>query len=286
MITYRKTSANDLNTIAEFSLMLYSSDNTIESLHSEIEKNMQSCKWVTFLAFDENKPVGMCEISLRNDYVEGTNGGAVGYVEGFFVLFEYRGQHIAKTLVSLGEGWAREQGCSEFASDCELENIDSLRFHLNIGFEEAGRNIHFVKHIARNNQQSNGFWQAVDTLIAQSEIVIDRPKETKHPRFDFIYPLDYGYLKGTTSPDGGGIDLWRGSLSNAVCDALICTVDLLKKDSEIKMLIGCSEEEKDTIMRFHNDSEYMKGTIIRRESEIKKIMDTLRRMETKIDALG
>lgn len=113
----------------------------------------------------------------------------------------------------------------------------------------------------------DGFWSAIDTLIAQSEIVIDRPKETKHPRFEFIYPLDYGYLKDTTSPDGGGIDVWRGSLPITECDAVICTIDLLKKDSEIKILISCTEDEKAVIMRFHNDSEYMKSTMIRRESE-------------------
>ncbi|MEA4890374.1 MAG: inorganic pyrophosphatase [Clostridiaceae bacterium] len=116
-------------------------------------------------------------------------------------------------------------------------------------------------------QNSDGFWQAVDALIAQSEIVIDRPKGTKHPRFDFIYPLDYGYLEGTASPDGGGIDVWRGSLSGKVCDAIICTVDLLKKDSEIKIMIDCTEAEKAVAMHFHNDSEYMKGVMIRREKK-------------------
>ena len=34
---------------------------------------------------------------------------------------------------------AGEMGCTEFASDCELDNTDSLRFHLHAGFEEAGR---------------------------------------------------------------------------------------------------------------------------------------------------
>jgi len=115
----------------------------------------------------------------------------------------------------------------------------------------------------------DGFWQAVDALIALSKIVIDRPKGTKHPRFDFIYPLDYGYLEGTTSPDGGGIDVWRGSLSGNVCDAIICTVDLSKKDSEIKIMIDCTEAEKAAAMCFHNGSEYMKGVMIRRENKIR-----------------
>lgn len=88
------------------------------------------------------------------------------------------------------------------------------------------------KWLEKNVQYKDSFWSAVDMLITQSEIVIDRPNGTKHPRFDFIYPLDYGYLKDTTSPDGGGIDVWRGSLSQPMCDAAICTIDLLKKDSE------------------------------------------------------
>lgn len=115
-----------------------------------------------------------------------------------------------------------------------------------------------------SNNYSSGFWLAIDTLIGRSEVVIDRPKGTKHPRFDFIFPLDYGYLKDTSSMDGGGIDVWRGHLSDPMCDAVICTVDLLKKDSEIKLLIGCTEEEKSVVMRFHNDCVYMKGTMIRR----------------------
>jgi ribosomal-protein-alanine N-acetyltransferase len=61
-----------------------------------------------------------------------------------------------------------------------------------------------------NEVYVKSFWSAVDSLIAQSEIVIDRLMGTKHPRHDFMYPLDYGYLKDTTSPDGGGIDVCAG----------------------------------------------------------------------------
>ncbi len=45
---------------------------------------------------------------------------------------------------------------------------------------------------------------------------------------------------------------------------IICTVDLLKRDSEIKILIGCNEKEIDYIYNFHNESQYMKGILIRR----------------------
>ncbi|MDR1000918.1 MAG: GNAT family N-acetyltransferase [Clostridiales bacterium] len=102
---------------------------------------------MVFLAFDGDMPIGSCEVSLRNDYVEGTEGGTVGYIEGVFVLPDYRGQHIAKELLALGENWSKENGCAEFASDCVLDKTDSLCFHLKVGFEEASRNIHFVKKL-------------------------------------------------------------------------------------------------------------------------------------------
>jgi len=113
---------------------------------------------------------------------------------------------------------------------------------------------------------NEAFWAALDKLIAASEIIIDRPRHSAHPRYpDMIYPVDYGYLAGSASMDGEGIDLWRGTAEHQRLTALICTVDLLKRDSEIKLLIGCTEAEIQTVLAFHNDSEFMKGLLIRRE---------------------
>lgn len=108
------------------------------------------------------------------------------------------------------------------------------------------------------------FWNALDELVKNSEIIIDRPKGTAHPKFpDFIYKVDYGYLKETTAMDGGGIDVWVGTGEKKI-DAIVVTVDLMKKDSEIKILIGCTDEEKQIIYQTHNETEYMKGILIRR----------------------
>ena len=110
------------------------------------------------------------------------------------------------------------------------------------------------------------FWAAWDKLIGDSKICIDRPKGTAHPKFpDCIYPVAYGYLDYTASMDGNGIDLWLGTDPSQQLDALICTVDLLKRDSEVKLLIGCTDLEKELILNFHNDSEFMKGILIKRK---------------------
>lgn len=108
------------------------------------------------------------------------------------------------------------------------------------------------------------FWKALDELVSGSEIVVDRPKGSAHPRFpDFVYPLDYGYIKDTSSMDKDRIDVWVGSGEKKI-DAVMCVVDLMKKDSEIKILIGCTEEEKAVIYQTHNETQYMKGILIRR----------------------
>ena len=114
------------------------------------------------------------------------------------------------------------------------------------------------------NDCREDFWNALDELVNDSEIIIDRPKGTVHPKYpNFIYKVDYGYLKETSSMDGGGIDVWVGSGEKQI-DAIICIVDLIKKDSEIKILIGCTEEEKDIVYKTHNETPFMKGILIRR----------------------
>ena len=112
------------------------------------------------------------------------------------------------------------------------------------------------------------FWTAMEALIAGSEIVIDRPKGSRHPRFkDIIYPLDYGYLSNTTSPDGEGIDVWLGSGEDRTLRAALLSVDLDKRDSEIKLLLGLTDAETAAIYAFYNDYPGMKALLIRREEK-------------------
>jgi inorganic pyrophosphatase len=110
------------------------------------------------------------------------------------------------------------------------------------------------------------FWEYIDTMKRENEIIIDRPKGTRHPKYnDMVYDVDYGYIKNTKSMDDGGIDIFVGTENNKNIDALICIIDLLKKDSEIKILMGCTEDEKIKIYKFLNDSEFMKAIMVRRK---------------------
>ena len=110
------------------------------------------------------------------------------------------------------------------------------------------------------------FWTALDQLIEKSKIVIDRPKDSPHPRYpDMIYPADYGYLENTRSMDGSGIDLYRGEAGAGRLDAILVTVDLKKRDSEIKLLLGLSAQERERVFAFHNDSGLRAGMMVERD---------------------
>ena len=119
--------------------------------------------------------------------------------------------------------------------------------------------------LKESRMQTALFWTTLDRLVSESQIVIDRPKGSHHPRFpSIVYPVDYGYLSNTASMDGGGIDVWSGSAFARSVNAVICTVDLRKRDSEIKILLSCTPEETVLICDFYNKGE-MKGLLIKRE---------------------
>ncbi|MBN2470694.1 MAG: inorganic pyrophosphatase [Anaerolineae bacterium] len=111
-----------------------------------------------------------------------------------------------------------------------------------------------------------GFWMALETLVAECPIVIDRPAGSAHPRYPaYIYPLDYGYLQNTTAADGGGIDVWVGARGGRQVVGVVCTVDAYKRDAEIKLLLGCTRAEAEIVCGVHN-REAQKGLLIWRDA--------------------
>lgn len=135
----------DIPAVAALAAQLFGS--TAEELAEDFGKLIDSDGCAVFLLTAEDRPVGFAQCQLRRDYVEGTYSSPVGYLEGIYILPEVRGQGCAKELLARCEQWAREQGCTEFASDCELDNDGSLAFHLKMGFAEANRIICFTKKL-------------------------------------------------------------------------------------------------------------------------------------------
>ncbi|MEK4385889.1 aminoglycoside 6'-N-acetyltransferase [Solibacillus sp. FSL W7-1464] len=134
------------STAAHLALLLWPG-NDLHDFVQNIEDVIKNPNSTVFLAFDDEQPIGFAQCQLRFDYVEGTHSSPVGYLEGLYVEEVYRRQHFAQHLVQVCEQWAKTKGCTEFASDCELSNQDSLNVHLKLGFTEANRIICFTKKL-------------------------------------------------------------------------------------------------------------------------------------------
>ena len=81
--------------------------------------------------------VGFAELSLR-PYAEDCRTSPVAFLEGWYVVPNARRRGVGRALVAAAEEWGRAQGCREFASDTQYDNITSAAAHQALGFDDAG----------------------------------------------------------------------------------------------------------------------------------------------------
>jgi len=132
----RKATLEDVPQLVSLAIQMWKS-HTVEDLTKIFCEHIRKGKNFIFLAISEEHIVGFAQCGLRFDYVEGSISS----------LEEYKKRGYAKELLGECQNWAKDQGCLEFASDCELDNEDSLKFHLKMGFAEANRIICFTKRL-------------------------------------------------------------------------------------------------------------------------------------------
>ena len=142
----KQAKPGDAMTLAGLATKLWKG-HSIPEMANMFENLISDDNAVCFLQYVDGKAIGFVQCQLRHEYVEGTDSSPVGYLEGIFVEDAYRKHGYAKALLKECEAWAKEKHCREFASDCELENDDSLRFHTAMEFEVANRIICFRKDI-------------------------------------------------------------------------------------------------------------------------------------------
>ena len=138
----RKAGKQDLKILANLAALLWDGHSHTE-LIAEFSETISRGEVQFFLKYEEDIPVGFAQCQLRYDYVEGTKYSPVAYLEGIFIKEGYRNMGYAKELLAECEVWAKCNGCKEFASDCEIDNIGSFRFHKALNFNEANRIICF-----------------------------------------------------------------------------------------------------------------------------------------------
>lgn len=102
---------------------------------------------ICYLLQENNTYIGFIHLTLRNDYVEGTDDLPVAYIEALYIKAAYQREGFGKQLINVAELWAKQKGCSQLASDTELNNTKAIDFHKKAGFEEVNRIVCFVKNL-------------------------------------------------------------------------------------------------------------------------------------------
>lgn len=140
----RKVEARDYNEWLRMRIALWP-DHTVDELRAEMAALNADESAATFVADRGDGALGGFLEAGRRKYAEGCDTSPVGYIEGWYVDADLRGQGIGRALVEAAEEWAIAQGYTEMGSDTWLDNEVSYRAHLAIGYEEVGRGIYFRK---------------------------------------------------------------------------------------------------------------------------------------------
>lgn len=146
MIQIEQLNEWSVDQVAKMSVKLWP-DNDFQEMREEFQQLISSAKDIVYAALADGRYIGFIHMSLRTDYVEGSQSSPVGYIEAIYVEETFRKQGVSRRLVEAGERWAASLGCSEIGSDTELSNVASQQFHQKLGFAEANRIVSFIKPI-------------------------------------------------------------------------------------------------------------------------------------------
>jgi aminoglycoside 6'-N-acetyltransferase I len=152
MHTVRRARREDRTGLAGLRALLWP-DGSVEEHLAEIDDwfatgmngSLPSANFVS--ESDEGTLAGFVQAGLRS-HADGCDPARpVGFIEGWFVREEYRGQGIGAELMRAAEEWSRGQRCREMASDALIDNSESLSAHEAMGFEVVDRCVHFRKSL-------------------------------------------------------------------------------------------------------------------------------------------
>ncbi|MDH0290299.1 GNAT family N-acetyltransferase [Pseudomonas sp. GD04087] len=137
---------SDLADWIELRLQLWPGDYAEEFAEEARDMLAQPQRYGAWLARDEQgRALGLAEASVRSDYVNGTDGSPVLFLEGLYVREDVRRQGVARALVRTVQAWGGVRGCVDFASDAALDNTVSHALHRALGFVETERVVYFRK---------------------------------------------------------------------------------------------------------------------------------------------
>ena len=97
---------------------------------------------VVFVAEEYRRLVGFLELDFRK-YAPGCESSPVPFIEGWYVVPEWRGHGVGRALIEAAEAHLRAAGFREMASDADVSNVEGIAAHAALGFDEIERVVCF-----------------------------------------------------------------------------------------------------------------------------------------------
>lgn len=99
------------------------------------------------------------------------------------------------------------------------------------------------------------------------DVVIDRPLGSKHPKFEWHYPLNYGYIEGVIAGDDQELDAYILGVSEA-CDEFTGTcIAVIKREDDIedKLVVvpeGMEFDDDEIMEMIHFQEKYFNSSVV------------------------
>lgn len=99
-------------------------------------------------------------------------------------------------------------------------------------------------------------------------VVFDRPLGSKHPKYGFVYEVNYGYLPGVKAPDGEDLDAYYLSSNEPLQEAEgICIAIVHREDDDDDKLVIVSENvqltDEEILKAVNFQEQWFESTIVR-----------------------
>lgn len=108
-------------------------------------------------------------------------------------------------------------------------------------------------------------------------VSIDRPLGSTHPKWGFIYPINYGYIPNTRSGDGEELDAYILGINKPLQEFTGICVAILHRtnDDDDKLIVvpeGMHVTDAEIRAATHFQEQYFESEIIRSNQDMEKIL--------------
>lgn len=116
--------------------------------------------------------------------------------------------------------------------------------------------------------ESDSFKIAKSFLGREVNIIIDRPLGSTHPKHEFIYEVNYGYVNGTIAPDGEELDAYVLGIDHPVGQFVGKCIAIAHRenDDDDKLIVvpnGKDFSEEEILKQINFQEKWFKTIIVR-----------------------